>query len=610
MKKIMKNGKINGLLDVYGIIYLVKNKVNGKCYIGQTMKKNGFRDRYGVKYGQSLIESLYMARKKTMDNKEEYKKEILNKRDILLQDMEKYGLDAFEVNECIDYAFSRQELDIKEKTYIKYYKSLIKENGYNKTAGGQGLQAFVGQDEISRELWKNEEFRNKTTNAIIAATTTEEHREKMRKIMTELWKDEEFRNKTINAIIAATTTEEYREKMRKITIELWKNEEYRNKVTSSVIKKVSAEEYKEKRRKIAIELWKDEEYRDKVVNSIIKSWENEDRRKEQSKRSKEMWNNEEKRKEIIENMLEAWKNQELKESFSKRIKEVMQDEEIRKKLSDSAKKEWQQDGFKEKMSNKQKKIWENEDLKKKQSAIQKEIQNRPDVKKKTLKKGSNNGTSCPVVCITGVEKNMTRKVFQCINEAVRWLKENNIIGSSHISDCCSGSRRYSGRCPDGTQLKWRYLIDLRNEELQNLLMSANLIEEEKEIINKQLEERKNTLNISYSTNSAFSTSNNINKFKKSVVCITGIKNNYNKKVFLYSSAAEKWMRDNNLVGANRGGISLCCKGGKEFQGYGIDGEKLEWKYLKNLTKEEFKELLDKDLTEEEKEIIQKGLAKN
>ena len=322
-----------------------------------------------------------------------------------------------------------------------------------------------------------------------------------------------------------------------------------------------------------------------------------------------MWNNEEKRKEIIENMLEAWKNQELKESFSKHIKEVMQDEEIRKKLSDSAKKEWQQDGFKEKMSNKQKKIWENEDLKKKQSAIQKEIQNRPDVKKKTLKKGSNNGTSCPVVCITGVEKNMTRKVFQCINEAVRWLKENNIIGSSHISECCSGSRRYSGRCPDGTQLKWRYLIDLHNEELQNLLMSANLIEEEKEIINKQLEERKNTLNISYSTNSTFSTSNNINKFKRSVVCITGIKNNYNKKVFLYASAAEKWMRDNNLVGANRGGISLCCKGGKEFQGYGIDGEKLEWKYLKNLTKEEFKELLDKDLTEEEKEIIQKGLAK-
>lgn len=541
MRKIMKNGKINGLLDVYGIIYLVKNKVNGKCYIGQTMKKNGFKDRYGVKYGQSLIEGLYMARKKSLDNKEEYKKNILKARDILLQDIEKYGLDSFEVNECIDYAFSRQELDVKEKMYIKYYKSLIQENGYNKTAGGQGLQAFAGQDEISRELWKNEEYRNKITNAIIAVTTTKEYREKMRKITTELWKDEEFR--------------------------------------------------------------------DKVANAIIKSWENEDRRKELSERSKEMWNNEEKRQEIINNMLEAWKNQELKENFGKCMKEIMQDEKIREKLSDCAKKEWQQDGFREKMSNKQKKVWENEDLKEKQRAKQKEIQSRPDVKKKTLKKGSNNGRSTPVVCITSVEKNMTRKVFSCMNEAVRWSKENNIIGSSHISDCCSGSRRYSGRCPDGTQLKWRYLIDLRNEELQKLLTSANLIEEEKEIINKQLEERKNTSNISYNSNSTFCTSSNISKFKRAVVCITGIKNNYDKKVFLHTNAAEKWMRDNNLVGANRGGISLCCKGGREFQGYGIDGKKLEWKYLKDLTEEEFKELLNKDLTEEEKEILQKGLIK-
>ena len=559
MKKIMKNGKINGVLDVYGVIYLVRNKVNGKCYIGQTYQKNGFRDRYGVKYNQSLIEGFYNSHKQMVIKAKESKRQLIYERDLILQDLEKYGIENFEVNECIDYAFSRQELDAKEKTYIKYYRSLIKENGYNKTAGGQGLQAFIGQSEISRELWKNEEYRNKTINAIIAATTTEEHKEKMRKSTTELWKKEEFR--------------------------------------------------------------------DKVINSIIKSWENEDRRKEVSKRSKEMWNNKEKRKEIIENMLEALKNQEFKESFSKRMKEIMQDKEVRKKLSDSAKKEWQQDGFREKMSEKHKeywknyinrekqsekskKVWENEDFKKKQRAMQKEIQNRPDVKKKTLKKGSNNGMSWSVVCITSVEKNMTRKVFQSISEAVCWLKENNIIGGSCISDCCSGNRRYSGRCPDGTQLKWRYLIDLRNEELKNLLMSANLIEEEKEIINKQLEERKNTLNISYSTNSAFFTSNNISKFKRSVVCITGIKNNYNKKVFLHTSAAEKWMKDNNLVGANRRGISLCCKGGKEFQGYGIDGEKLEWKYLKNLTKEEFKELLDKDLTEEEKEIIQKGLAKN
>ena len=80
---------------------------------------------------------------------------------------------------------------------------------------------------------------------------------------------------------------------------------------------------------------------------------------------------------------------------------------------------------------------------------------------------------------------MTRKVFQCISEAVCWLKENNIIGGGYISKCCSGSRRYSGRCPDGTQLKWRYLKDLNEEELKELL-NKDLTDEEKEIVQKQI----------------------------------------------------------------------------------------------------------------------------
>ena len=139
----MKNGKINGLLDVYGIIYLVKNKVNGKCYIGQTVKKNGFRDRYGVGNGRTMIESFYKAHKKNNSSS-----------DIILEDMEKYGLDAFEVDECIDYAFSKTELDIKERTYISVYKSMISNSydnyyvgGYNKTSGGSGAKDYKKKEE-------------------------------------------------------------------------------------------------------------------------------------------------------------------------------------------------------------------------------------------------------------------------------------------------------------------------------------------------------------------------------------------------------------------------------------------------------------------------------
>lgn len=94
---------------------------------------------------------------------------------------------------------------------------------------------------------------------------------------------------------------------------------------------------------------------------------------------------------------------------------------------------------------------------------------------------------------------------------------------------------------------------------------------------------------------------------KPVVCITGIVNNYSRKIFPYIGVAEEWMKANNLIGANASRIARCCHGLQEFQGYGINGEKLKWKYLKDLTKEELKELLNKDLTNNEKEIVQKQL---
>lgn len=101
-----------------------------------------------------------------------------------------------------------------------------------------------------------------------------------------------------------------------------------------------------------------------------------------------------------------------------------------------------------------------------------------------------------------------------------------------------------------------------------------------------------------------------NSQAKAVVCMTGIVNNYSQKIFPYMGAAEEWMKVNDLTGANASRISQCCRGIKEFQGYGADGEKLKWRYLKDLSKEELKELLNKDLTNDEKEIVQKQLSQD
>lgn len=100
-----------------------------------------------------------------------------------------------------------------------------------------------------------------------------------------------------------------------------------------------------------------------------------------------------------------------------------------------------------------------------------------------------------------------------------------------------------------------------------------------------------------------------NSQAKAVVCMTGIVNNYSKKIFPYMGAAEEWMKANDLTGANASRISQCCRGLKAFQGYGTDGKKLEWRYLKDLNEEELKDLLNKDLIEEEKEMVQNELAK-
>lgn len=115
-----------GNIEVYGIIYKITNKINGKCYIGQTTK--GFDKRY-VYQGED-IEKVYKYHltMKKCDNYNEH----------LFRSIEKYGVDSFEVIKVFDVAFSQIELNIKEKFYIKLFKSNERDFGYNINEGGEG----------------------------------------------------------------------------------------------------------------------------------------------------------------------------------------------------------------------------------------------------------------------------------------------------------------------------------------------------------------------------------------------------------------------------------------------------------------------------------------
>lgn len=57
----------------------------------------------------------------------------------LLNSIEKYGYDAFKIDEQFDVAYTKEELKSKEKKWISHYNSCNINYGYNKTAGGDSF---------------------------------------------------------------------------------------------------------------------------------------------------------------------------------------------------------------------------------------------------------------------------------------------------------------------------------------------------------------------------------------------------------------------------------------------------------------------------------------
>lgn len=128
---------VNGK-EYYGIIYKITNIVSNHSYIGQTTNKRGFKGRYwshGV--GIERVYNYYKSNQKGGRFVNSY----------LFNAIEKYGFDAFIVDEVLDTANSADELNEKEIMYIEKYDSF--NNGYNLTLGGEsgcGQKQLKGKD--------------------------------------------------------------------------------------------------------------------------------------------------------------------------------------------------------------------------------------------------------------------------------------------------------------------------------------------------------------------------------------------------------------------------------------------------------------------------------
>lgn len=133
------------------IIYKAINLINQKIYIGQTINSLKYRAN------QHLRET----------------KSAKKKNSYFHNAIKKYGFENFAFEE-IDSATTIEELNEKEKYWIKYYNSTNKENGYNLDFGGSNgeksnsTKRKIGDTTI--EKWNNPEIAQKMRDGLKKAT--------------------------------------------------------------------------------------------------------------------------------------------------------------------------------------------------------------------------------------------------------------------------------------------------------------------------------------------------------------------------------------------------------------------------------------------------------
>lgn len=230
--------------EIYGVVYLIRNNVNNKVYIGQTSEKGGFDRRY-------------------KHNLRDY-----THNTHLRNSIDKYGIENFYTDKEFDIAYSQEELDKLEDMYIKMYEATNPKKGYNKTfGGGNGKASEETRKKISETLkskYANGEMIswNKGKKCPeLAHEYTEEAKRHLSEVRKEWWEN----NPNYKL------SQETKNKMSESAKKSW--DEERRKEQSLKTK----EQHQDKNFKNLISLnfknrWNDEKERQRLCNSMKKSY--------------------------------------------------------------------------------------------------------------------------------------------------------------------------------------------------------------------------------------------------------------------------------------------------------------------------------------------------
>ena len=133
------------------LIYKITNKINNKCYIGQTIKdpEERWKEHLSHAFGthpNDINKTLYKA-------------------------IRKYGIENFTFEVLQDNIETFEQLDKAEIYWIDFYNSFIK--GYNETFGGQTFHQILPNKEIIEDYYKTRSARKTALNFGIDHSTVD-----------------------------------------------------------------------------------------------------------------------------------------------------------------------------------------------------------------------------------------------------------------------------------------------------------------------------------------------------------------------------------------------------------------------------------------------------
>lgn len=143
------------------VVYKVTNKINGKVYIGQTIRT--------------------LARRKLEHFQEIKREQKIGKTTVFFHNaLQKYGSDNF-TWEVLKECTTQEELDYYERFYINEYNSLNKTKGYNLKSGGKFGSVYSEEEkqrigEETKLKWQNKECATKMMEGLRKGTETVKQR--------------------------------------------------------------------------------------------------------------------------------------------------------------------------------------------------------------------------------------------------------------------------------------------------------------------------------------------------------------------------------------------------------------------------------------------------